>query len=163
MELAKIAGRLSHIAESDMINKIANTGGDRAGSVFRLYMGGNALVSWFVAMTEPRSMIRLAASSSEGTILSWALMLIGLAVVFDVLINDFLPDRFHWKTALRQRHILLAAMAFCYVAQLYVGFYSLHSPGLLLYYMWNACTIMFISFVDAHQRSKDATCVISCT
>lgn len=126
-------------------------------------MGGSAFVTWFLAVFEPRSVMSLAAtSSSAGVVMVWLLMLIGVAAVIDAVINDFLPPRFHWRVALRQRHFILAAMAFCYVAQLYVTFAHLRSTGLLLYYFWNAIAITLIQFVDAHQRSKDATCVITC-
>jgi hypothetical protein len=138
-------------------------GRDRAGSVFRLYLGGSAIITWFLAVTEPRSMVSVAASSSAGTALIWLLLVIGCMAILDAVINDFLPEKCHWRSAVRQRHFILSAMAFCYVAQLYVAFYGIHSIGLLLYYLWNAATIMFIAFVDAHQRSKDATCVVICT
>jgi hypothetical protein len=145
------------------MQKVNHTGGDRAGSVFRLYMGGLALVSWYNAINEPRSMISLAAGTEAGVMLAWCLAIVGVAMVADALINDFLPSRFHWRLALQQRHILMAALAFCYVAQLYTAFSTLRSTGLLLYYLWNAISIMFIGLVDAHQRSKDATCVITCS
>lgn len=148
---------------SQMITGSAHTGGDRAGSVFRLYMGGSAIVTWYLAMTEPRSMVSQAASTQAGSTLVWCLLLVGLAAVVDAVVNDFLPDRFHWKTAVRQRHFILCTMAFCYVAQVFVAFSSLRSNGLLAYYLWNAVSIMFINFVDAHQRSRDATCVITCS
>lgn len=144
------------------INKTAHIGGDRAGSVFRLYMGGSAIVTWFLA-GEPKTMLSLASLAAPGTLLIWCLMFIGMAAMVDAVVNDFMPERFHWKSAVKQRHFILSGMAFCYVAQLYVAFSTVHSTGMLLYYLWNASAIMFISFVDAHQRSKDATCVITCT
>lgn len=134
-----------------------------AGSVFRIYMGGNAVVTCFMAMTEGRSLMHVVAGSGEGAALIWLLMLAGAAAVIDAVVNDLLPKRFHWRVALRQRHFILAAMAFCYVAQLYVAFFSMRSTGLLLYYLWNAGMIMLAAFLDAHQRAKDATtCVIVC-
>lgn len=142
---------------------VLHNGRDRAGSIFRLHMGGMALATWFLAMSESRSMIAMAASGRAGHYLIWALFLVGIAAVADAVINDFMPERFHWKMAKKQRHFILSTMAFCYVAQLYVAYTSMDSVGLMLYYSWNATTIMFISFVDAHQRSKDATCVITCT
>jgi hypothetical protein len=36
------------------MSRTAHTGGDRAGSVFRVYMGGNAIVTWYIAMSDPR-------------------------------------------------------------------------------------------------------------
>jgi len=137
------------------------SGGDRAGSVFRVYMGGNAIVSAFIALHESRSLMHLVASTVEGSALILLLALAGLAVLIDALVNDFLPARFHWRVAVRQRHFLLAALAFCYVAQLYVAFFYLRSIGLLIHYLWNVVAIMAVAFCDAHQRSKDASCVIA--
>ncbi|MCC6071469.1 hypothetical protein ACFSQU_18170 [Massilia sp. GCM10020059] len=133
------------------------------GAIFRLHMGGSALLSWYVAMADSRSLMHLVAETREGAALLWLLMLVGVAALFDSVINDLLPARFHWRVALRQRHFILAALAFCYVAQLYVAFFNLRSTGLLLYYLWNAVTIMAVAFFDAHQRSKDATCSIVCS
>ncbi len=143
--------------------KLASTGGDRAGSVFRVYMGGISIVTWYIATTDARSLMYMVASSDQGAALVWLLMAVGVAALLDAVINDFLPDRFHWRVAIRQRHFILTAMAFCYVAQLYVAFYNLRSTGLLLYYLWNAAAIMFVAFIDAHQRLKDATtCATAC-
>lgn len=144
------------------MNRRQPKGGDRAGAIFRMYMGGNAVVSWYMALYEPRSLMHLVASSIEGTVLIWMAMLVGLAALLDALINDFLPHRCNWRVALRQRHFILTAMAFCYVAQLYVAFLYLRSSGLLIHYLWNVATIMAVAFFDAHQRSKDASCVRFC-
>ena len=144
------------------MNELQHAGSDRAGSIFRIYMGGNAIVAWYVALTDPRSLLHLVASTTEGVVLIWLLLIVGCAALLDALINDLLPQRFHWRPALRQRHFIFAALAFCYVAQLYLAFFNLRSAGLLLYYIWNAGMIMLVVFIDAHQRSKDATCVIVC-
>lgn len=133
----------------------------RAGAACRIYMGGNAIVTWYMAMTDPRSLMHIVASTDEGGALVWLLMLIGACAVVDAIVNDLAPARFHWHVARRQRHFLLAVMAFCYIAQLYVAFYSFRSTGLLLYYLWNAGAIMLMACLDAHQRSRDS-CAITC-
>lgn len=115
----------------------------------------------YIGMTDTRSLMHVVASRGEGAALVWVLMVLGACAVLDAVINDLAPKRFHWRVALRRRHFILASMAFCYVAQLYVAFYSFRSTGLLLYYLWNACMIMFAAFLDAHQRSKDASCVMA--
>ena len=142
--------------------RASHTGVDRAGSVFRMYVGGNAIVTWYVAMTDPRSLMHLVASTRDGAVLIWMLMVVGAAALLDAVVNDFLSDRFHWRIGRRQRHYILAALAFCYIAQLYVEFFNLRSGGLLAYYLWNAATIMFIAFIDAHQRNKDNQCSTVC-
>lgn len=135
-------------------------GVDRAGSVFRIYMGGHAVINWIIAMTDPRSLVHGAASTIEGEVLASLLMLVGVAAMLDAAVNDFMPDRFHWRVALRQRHFILTAMAFCYAAQLFTAFSQHVSTGLLLPDLWSACSIMFVAFIDAHQRNKDAQCAI---
>lgn len=142
--------------------RVGATGGNRAGSLFRIYMGGNAIVSWYIAMTDPRSLMSLVTLTGEGAALIWLLMFVGAAALVDGIVNDLLPARFHWRCAVRQRHFILAALAFCYVAQLYVAFFKLRSTGLLMYYLWNAAAIIAVAFFDAHQRSRDAKCVIAC-
>lgn len=137
-------------------------GGDRAGSIFRVYVGGNAIVSGYLALVEPRSLMYLVAETPQGLALIFVLAIVGAAALVDALINDFLPARFNWRVAVRQRHFILAAMAFCYLAQLYVAFLNLRSSGLLIQYLWNVVAIMAVAFFDAHQRSKDASCVIVC-
>lgn len=131
-------------------------------SHFRIALGGNAIATCCAGFAEGRSALHLAAASAE---LGWLILLLfgaGVAAIVDAVINDLLRPRFHWRIARRQRHFILAAMAFSYVAQLYVAFYNLGSTGLLLYYLWNASMIMLAAFLDAHQRSKDATCAIAC-
>lgn len=132
------------------------------GSLLRAYMGGNACIAWFNATNEPHSLISQAAAIPAGLMFIWLLMVAGVALLVDVVINDILPERFHWRVAVRHRHLILSTMAFCYIAQLYVAFYSLRSTGLLIFCLWNAATLMFIAMVDAHQRSKDATCQAIC-
>ena len=135
----------------------------RSGSVFRIYVGGNAIVSWYIALTDPRSLMHAVTASSQGAMLVWLLMVLGAAAVVDALINDIAPRRYHWRVALRQRHYILTAMAFCYLAQLYLAcVYNFRSSGLLIYYLWNAGMIMLAAFLDAHQRSKDYSCSIAC-
>ena len=125
-------------------------------------MGGTAIMTWYMAFFEPRSMVHMVAASADGAALFWLLLAIGSAAVLDAVINDFMPERFHWRIAVRQRHVILAAMAFCYMAMLYVAFLYLRSSSLLVQFLWNVVTIMAVAFFDAHQRKKDASCVIVC-
>lgn len=134
----------------------------RSSSVFRIYMGGNAVVSWYIASSDSTSLIRRAMLTSEGALLVWALALLGMLAIADAVINDLMPRRFHWRVALRQRHFILTVMAFCYLAQLYVAFCNDRTTGLIIYYLWNAAMIVFAAYLDAHQRYKDALCATAC-
>ena len=134
----------------------------KSGSAFRMYMGGNAIVSWFIASSDASSLVRRAMLTTEGAMLVWTMMIIGVCAIVDAVINDLLPARFHWRVALRQRHLILIGMAFCYLAQLYVAFCNDRTTGLIVYYFWNAAIIVFAAYHDAHQRYKDALCAMAC-
>lgn len=131
-----------------------------AGSLFRIFTGGIALLAWFMAVYEPRSLSSELATVVDGFVLTVLLGVLGAMSIIDAVVNDIMPKKYHWRVALRQRHFILVAMAFCYSAQLYVAFYHLRSTGLLLYCLWNAFCLVAVAFVDAVQRSKDTRCAL---
>jgi hypothetical protein len=133
----------------------------RSASVFRISIGGAAIVSWFSAMTDPASLISSVAETTDGASAIWALMILGLCAVVDAVLNDILPERYHWRVALRQRHYILVGMAFCYLAQIYTAFQLDRHISIVYDYTWRAGMIIFAAFLDAHQRLKDAKCQIA--
>jgi hypothetical protein len=133
----------------------------RSGSLFRIFMGGAAVISWIIAMTDENALMYSVASTADGASAIWALMILGACLMADAVFNDILPDRWHWRVALRQRHYLLVGMAFCYLAQIYTAFELGRHISLVYDYLWRASIIMLAAFYDAHQRLKDAKCQIS--
>lgn len=131
----------------------------RSGSVFRIYIGGAAMVSWYTAMFDPSALMHSVASTVDGAMAIWALMALGACSVVDAVFNDVLPDRYHWRVAMRQRHYILVGMAFCYLAQIYTAFTLGKHISLTYGYLWNASMIMLAAFYDANQRLKDAKCL----
>lgn len=134
---------------------------DRALALLRFFMGGNAVIAWHNAISDPGSRMYKVALDADGAALVWLMAGFGLIVCLDVLINDILPDRFHWRPALKNRHFVLCALAFCYVAQLYVGVMGRQVVSLLIYYLWNAGMIMLATFLDAKLRSRNPPCGMS--
>jgi hypothetical protein len=133
----------------------------RSGSLFRIFMGGAAVISWIIAMTDENALMYSVASTADGASAIWALMILGACLMADAIFNDILPDRWHWRVALRQRHYILMLMAFCYLAQIYTAFELGRHISLAYDYLWRASIIMLAAFYDAHQRLKDAKCQIS--
>jgi hypothetical protein len=131
----------------------------RSGSLFRIYVGGAAMVSWYTAMFDPNAVMHSVASTTDGASAIWALMILGACSVVDAVFNDILPDRWHWRVAMRQRHYILVGMAFCYLAQIYTAFNLGKHISLTYGYLWNASMIMLAAFYDANQRLKDAKCL----
>lgn len=132
------------------------------GTAFRTYMGGVAVLDWFLSTTEPQSILHQISETTDGRIVLALLALLGISAMVDAILNDFLPHKYCWRAGLKHRHFVLTGMAFCNIAQIYVAFYHVRATGFLLYCMWNALTLVCVAFVDAAQRSKDASCVIVC-
>ncbi|KVN83488.1 hypothetical protein [Burkholderia ubonensis] len=133
-----------------------------ASALFRVYVCGLAVMTWFISRHEPRSLYSLIAASDEGRWLLWAMLACGIVGLVDVLINDtaVVPLRLEWIRT--HRHFGFASLAFCYVAELFIAVLKLASPGLALFCLWNALLVVTFSLIDAHQRSKDATCLQAC-
>lgn len=133
---------------------------DYALTVLRIYMGGNAIVAWHTAISEPKSLIAEATRTPDSLVLIWLLGIVGVLFAVDVIINDIMPKRFVWKRALKYRHFLFSALAYCYVAQLFVGVMAHQGLALLISFVWNASIIMIAAFLDAKKRSRDAGCAM---
>lgn len=137
---------------------------DWALPLLRLYMGGNAVVTWHNATTNPQALLyRTAAGNPDGQTLVWFMGLFGLILIIDLFINDILPEKFHWNGAIKYRHFLILALAFCYIAQLFVGTMGGQVLHLLIYNLWNAGMIMTAAFLDAKSRSRNSLCVVTCS
>lgn len=149
--------RLIFLGYSTIMNRRLS---DYALTLLRMYMGGNAVVTWHNAVTEPHSLIAQATKTNDGLMLVWLLGIVGTVMAIDVIINDVMPNRYIWLRVLKNRHYLFSSLAFCYVAQLFVGVMAHQGAALLIYYVWNASIIMVASFLDAKKRSRDAGCAM---
>lgn len=136
---------------------------DHFPALCRLYAGGDAMVSWYNSVNDPLSRLYMIAHTSDGGILLHIMGLVGLALVLDVLINDWTPDfirighkRFHlcWQRAFEYRHVLFVALAFCYAAQPFVAEMSGYGVSLLIFFYWNTFQNLAIAFFDAKLRSR---------
>ncbi len=106
---------------------------------------------------EPRSLVaQFSTNADSGPLLCLLLGILGAIGVVDVLINDVFPERFKWKVIKKHRHFVLIALAFCYVASLYVSIFNIRSAALSLFYGWNALSLLSLAFVDAFQRNRNA-------
>lgn len=136
---------------------------DHFPALCRLYAGGDAVVSWYNSVADPRSHLFEVAHTDDGATLLWIMAIAGVAIVLDVLINDWTPDsirighkRFHlaWKSAFKRRHLLFVILAFCYAAQPYVAAKAGHGVSLLVFFYWNTFQNLAIAILDAKQRSR---------
>ena len=136
---------------------------DHFPALCRLYAGGDAVVSWYNSYSDPEARLFSIAQTMDGGVLLWIMAIAGVAIVFDVLVNDWTPERIHfgplsmrlaWKRAFRYRHLLFVTLAFCYAAQPYVAEQAGYGVSLLIFFYWNAFQNIAIAFLDAKQRSR---------
>lgn len=128
-----------------------------AAVLYRLTMCSLAAVLWLIAEFDSRSLMAQFAQHDYGALLAAATGILGIIGMFDVLINDVLNERFHWRPAYRHRHLILVGLAFCYIAQVYIASSFFKSIGLNLFASWNAVSLLSLAFIDATQRSKEMT------
>lgn len=136
---------------------------DHAMALLRFYAGGDAIVSWYNSFSDPGARLFRIAQTSDGGVLIWTMGIVGIAVVIDVLINDWTPQcirlgkwrmNIRWRKAFEHRHLLFVALAFCYAAQPYVAKQGGYGVSLLLYFYWQAGQCITLAFFDAKQRSR---------
>lgn len=136
---------------------------DHFPALCRLYAGGDAIVSWYNSLQDPSSHLYQVAMTRDGSILLWVMGIAGAAVVLDVLLNDWTPERITWgrlsyrlawRRAFRYRHLIFVLLAFCYAAQPYVAEKGGYGVSLLVFFYWNSFQNIAIAFFDARQRSR---------
>lgn len=136
---------------------------DQFPALCRLFLGGNALVSWYYGTNDPHAGLYIVGLYSDGAALLWLTGAIGLVLVLDVLLNDWTPQQIKigghrfklaWRRTFKYRHYLFASLAFCYAAQPFVAERSGHSVSLLLFFYWHAFINIAVAFLDAKLRSR---------
>jgi hypothetical protein len=113
---------------------------------------GDLLIEAFASAALTHSIFAPVVLSPGGFVFTTMAMLLGAAIVIDLGLNDVIPNDISWRTAHRHRHYILAALAFCHVAQLYIAVHIHTCSELLFYYLISAGVLMFVAFRDAHSR-----------
>lgn len=140
------------------MNQQHQTHPPRHGYMFRISTGGLGLIALYMSIWVPESLSYSVASTSDGAALIWLQAVLGACAIVDAIVNDLLPERWHWRLALRQRHWIMVGMAFCFLTQIFSAVWQDKLTGLEVYYTWNAAMIMLAAYPDAHQRLKEAKC-----
>lgn len=145
---------------------------DHFPTLCRLYAGGDAVVSWYNAMSIPDAKLAGIAQTQSGGVLLGIMALAGVAVILDVFMNDWTPDfirighrqfRVMWQKAFEHRHMLFVTIAFCYAAQPYVAEMGGYRVSLLIFFYWNCFQNLTIAFFDAKLRSRSTQWQRACS
>lgn len=129
----------------------------------RFYAGGDAVISWYNALTDPQAKLYKIAQQPDAAVLIWAMGIIGVALVLDALMNDVTPDqikigkweiRLQWKKAFEQRHWLFVMLALSYAAHPYIAERAGYVVSSVTFFYWNALQNIVLAFFDVKQRTR---------
>jgi hypothetical protein len=136
---------------------------DQFSPFVRFLLGGQALVTWYNAITNPDATLFIVASTPDGNIILWAMGLLGATMLLDLFVNDWTPDKFsigrctlqlNWRRSWVHRHWLFVGIAACYAAQPHLAEMAGQSVAVTLVCYWNSLTHMVAAFIDAGERSR---------
>lgn len=153
----------SHVVADQPRRTVIRRLQDHFPALCRFAIGGDAMLTWYNAVSDPRSEVYHLAQASDAATLFGLMAGIGLVLMLDVLFNDATPDYVHvagkrlrvfWQRAFKYRHFCFVSLAFCYAAQPFVAERGGYSVSLLLFFYWNAFLNIAVAFLDAKQRSR---------
>jgi hypothetical protein len=128
---------------------------DRDIPVARLIISGGAILSAYNTLSDPRTLISQMTMYSDGRVFVFLLGLLGIMAFADVVLNGLFGAKSLWPQIVKRRHVLLSALAICYVAQPYIAAMELRTSGLYTYYFGHAFMTMLVAYHDADKRSRD--------
>lgn len=118
------------------------------GRLFLFFLAGNSALAVHV----PQSVIGFLFKDAQQVGLVVAC--VALLGLFDTIINDMLPDKFHFSFGLSVRHIALMACAGFFALCAYLAVLSTISWITIPYFVACALTISVHTFFDLRRRFK---------
>lgn len=125
--------------------------------ITRLYVALSAFTAIAVIWWEPEALTHklITQSGERGWWLVSALACVAVVGIFDVIVNDLLPDRFHLRCAKRWRHLIYAALAIGLMCITYVFIAGGAGWRALVLPFWvDASFAALVAFLDLFQRHR---------
>lgn len=122
-------------------------------SSYRIFIYGFGLCLGYLGLTDSHSLMYQASQQRDGTLLIWAIIGVSLLGLIDVLVNRSHSQRV--PCLKHHRHFILAGLAFCFLAMLYVGYSNIRSDGVLIFYLWPGVCTMGVALLDARKRKGE--------
>lgn len=124
--------------------------------IVRLYVSISIMLSVFSILFEPASIhAQVVGSANLPTALFYAALGVGLVALFDIFINDILPNKYSFKHAYLYRHLVymsLALISFSLSAGLLITF----SGSILVGRLWLdgvvAATVAVLDIFARHRK-----------
>ena len=125
-------------------------------ALFRTYVAGSTLITVAVISLEPDTLAaKLVLSAGPvGWYVVVAVAAAALWALFDVLVNDAMPDSFVLRSAMRNRHFTYLALAAGLLSIAYVCASSGGWTAFILRPLYDACAAVAIAFFDLVLRHR---------
>lgn len=136
---------------------------DQFSPFVRFYMGGQSIVTWYNATTNPSATLYGVAHTPDGGVVMWWLGLLGAVMILDLFVNDWTPDsvkfgqrciNLNWKRSWKYRHWLFVGISACYATLPNIADAYGENIAVMLVCYWNSIVCMAAAFLDAGERSR---------
>lgn len=136
---------------------------DQFSPLVRFYLGGNAVVTWYSATTNPRATLYSVAATQDGNVFIWVLGLLGAILLIDLFVNEWTPNtvsvgrrtlNLGWDRTWHSRHWLFVGIAACYAALPQIADTTGQNIAVMIVCYWNSLVCMLAAFLDAGERSR---------
>lgn len=129
----------------------------------RFFLGGQAVVTWYTTLANPRSTFHIISTTDDGALLIWVLGVLGVFLWLDLFINDWSPPclrlgrstfNLGWEHIWKRRHWLFVGIAGTYAAQPQIIDVTGQPVAVAVVCYWWALANMVAAFIDAGDRSR---------
>lgn len=136
---------------------------DQFSPFVRFLLGGQAVVTWYSATTNPDATLYMVAATEDGNIFIWAMGLLGVILLIDLFVNEWTPDtvqfgrrciNLNWERTWHYRHWLFVGIATCYAALPQIADTSSQNIAVMIVCYWHSFVCMVAAFLDAGERSR---------
>lgn len=122
-------------------------------SSYRIFIYGFGLCLGYLGLTDSHSLMHQASQQRDGTLLIWMILGVSFLGILDLFFNAGYRQRI--PSLKHHRHFILAGLAFCFLAMLYVGYSKIRSDGVLIFYLWPGICTMGVALLDARKRKGE--------
>lgn len=120
---------------------------------YRFFIYGFGLCIGYLGITDTHSLMYAAGQTEDGLFLVYSIIFFSLLGFVDIIANhgfrECIPFLKH------NRHFILAGLAACMLMQMYIGYTSLRSNGVIIFYLWPGLFTMAIAIIDARKRKGE--------
>ena len=117
----------------------------------RLYLIFMTMLTGYGSLGPAPTMTAMfAADRGPRALLSIAMLVLAILAFADLVINEFMPDQFVWRTSLRWREMIYAAIAVCYtIAAIQADIYG--NPVFLAFFIGSVVAALTAGFSHVFQ------------